>query len=274
MIQHGMIDRLRERGHADHRIMGVLMFGSFPIGEGDVYSDIEFALFIRDDAFTDFDQHSWLSAISPVDAYFPDDFGHHTALFEIGVRGEFHFKRTSEMPIFASWQGHGWFPSLASAVLLDRTGELSKYASALVGGPPPRGGPPLVEGLVLNLINLMLFGTNLLNRGEVARAWALLGRAHENRLKLVRLDEQATDHWPTPSRALENDLSTGANERYLRCTASAQPRALGLAYRETWIGSRELFGTVAGPLEIRLPPKSISQVERLLDEAIVSAGMR
>ena len=274
MLQQRMIDRLRERSHADDRIMGVLMFGSFPIGEGDIYSDIEFALFIRDEAYANFDQRSWLSAVSPVDAYFPDDFGHHTALFENGVRGEFHFKRASDLRIITSWQGHGWLPSIASGVLLDRTGELSNYASALVGGPPPRGGASLGEGLVLNLINLMLFGANLLNRGEFARAWALLSRAHENLLKLVRLHQHRTEHWPTPSRALEKDLSADANERYRRCTASAQPSALCVGYRESWSWSLELFETVAGPLGIELPTKTIARVESLLDEAGKRAGVR
>jgi lincosamide nucleotidyltransferase len=171
------------------------MFGSFAIGEGDEFSDIEFAVFIQDDLFENFDQRLWLNAVGPVAAYFPDDFGHHTALFENGTRGEFHFMRKSDIPVISTWQGYGWFPSLESAVLLDRSGELSRYASALVGGPPKREGALLVEGLVLNLISLMLFGANLLNRGEYARAWALLSKAHENLLKLVRLHEGATDHW-------------------------------------------------------------------------------
>ncbi len=136
-----------------------------------------------------------------------------------------------------------------------------------MGGPPPRGGAPLVYGLVLNLINLMLFGANLLNRGEFARAWALLSKAHENLLKLVRLDERKTDHWPTPSRALEKDLSASVNEHYLRCTASAQPRSLCAAYLESWTWSRELFETIAVPLEIALPAATIAQVERLLEAA-------
>ena len=180
---------------------GSLMFGSFATGEAAAFSDIEFAVFIRDDAFAAFDPRAWLGAADPVAAYFPDDFGHHTALFENGVRGEFHFMRASEVRVVETWRGHGWFPSLDAAVVSDRTGQLSRYAAALVGGPPARGGPALAEGLALNLINLMLFGANLLNRGEYARAWALLGKAHESLLKLVRLSEGATDHWPTPSRA-------------------------------------------------------------------------
>lgn len=267
MLQERMIERVREACHEDERVVAALMFGSFAIGEGDAFSDIEFAVFIRDDLFDGFEQRSWLDAISPVAAYFPDDFGHRTALFQNGVRGEFHFIRASDIPVVASWEGHGWFPSLDAAVVVDRSGELSRYARPLVGGPPTRGGAALVEGLALNLINLMLLGANLLNRGEYARAWGLLSKAHENLLKLVRLHEGATDHWPTPSRALDTDLSQAAYARYVTCTASAEPGALSAAYRESWIWGGELFETVVGSLNVELPTTVIARVEELLDEA-------
>lgn len=267
MLQQKMIEEFRERCHHNLRIVSALMFGSFATGEGDRFSDIEFALFIRDDAFEDFDQRSWLDAVSPVAAYFLDDFGHHTALFDNGVRGEFHFMRASEQSVVAGWQGYGWFPSLDAAVLLDREGELSRYAQLLVGGPPRREGAELAEGLALNLINLMLFGANLLNRGECARAWALLGKAHENLLKLVRLYEGNTDHWPTPSRAPETDLSDAAYRRYLTCTAGAERGPLCRAYRESWKWSRELFEAVVSPRNIQLPDTVMTQVEVLLDQA-------
>ena len=270
MLQQKMIERFREAFHEDARIIAALMFGSFAIGEGDEFSDIEFAVFTHDDSFESFEQRSWLNAVSPVAAYFPDDFGHYTALFENGIRGEFHFMRKSDIPIISTWQGYGWFPSLEAAVLLDRSGELSQCASALVGGPPIREGAPLVEGLALNLISLMLFGANLLNRGEYARAWALLSKAHENLLKLIRLHERATDHWPTPSRALEKDLSADSYNRYLACTANAEPKVLCVAYCETWKWSLELFKSVAEPLNIELPKTVIAQAQRLLNESAAS----
>jgi lincosamide nucleotidyltransferase len=273
MLQQVMITRFRETCRADERVAGALMFGSFATGEADAFSDIEFAVFIRDDAFEGFDQRAWLDAVSPVAAYFPDDFGHHTALFENGVRGEFHFLRASEVSVVAGWRGSGWFPSLDAAVLLDRTGELSRHASALVGGPPARGGAALVEGLALNLLNLTLFGANLLNRGEFARAWALLSAVHVNLLKLVRLREGSTEHWPTPSRSLEGDLSAAAYERYVTCTAGAQPGALCEAYRESWRWGRELFEAVAGPLNVVLPATVIARVEKLLDEALARTSV-
>lgn len=273
MLQREMITRFREACRGDERIWGALMFGSFTTGDADAFSDIEFAVFIRDDAFEDFGQRAWLDAVSPVAAYFPDNFGHHTALFENGVRGEFHFMRASEVSVVADWRGHGWLPSLDAAVLVDRTGELSRHATALVGGPPARGGAALAEGLTLNLLNLMLLGANLLNRGEFARAWALLSAVHVNLLKLVRLHEGATDHWPTPSRSLEGDLSAAAYRRYVTCTAGAQPGALCAAYRESWRWSRELFETVAGPPDIVLPAAVIARVEKLLDEALARTSV-
>lgn len=270
MQQQLMIAQFQEACRTDERIGAALMFGSFASGEGDRFSDIEFAIFIRDECFLGFDQRLWLDAVSPVAAYFPDDFGHHTALFQNGVRGEFHFMRESEVSTVARWQGYGWFPSLADAVLLDRSGELSRHAQVLVGGPPPRGGAELIGGLTLNFVNLVLFGANLLNRGEFARAWALLSRVHENLLKLIRLAENTTDHWPTPSRALEADLSGVKYERYLSCTASAQPDALWVAYRNTWLWGRELVAQVAEPLGIDLPDSIGERVDRLLDEALES----
>lgn len=266
MLQLTMIERFREVCTEDKRVISALMFGSFAVGEGDAFSDIEFAVFVRDELFDAFPQKAWLNTVSPVAAYFEDDFGHHTALFENGVRGEFHFMRASEVEIIESWRGYGWFPSLDAAVTLDRTGDLSRHAEVLVGGPPARGGAALAERLGLNLLNLMLLGANLLNRGEFARAWALLSTAHESLLKLIRLSEGATDHWPTPSRGLEKDLSPDVYARYLTCTAGARPNELFAAYRASWKWSRELFESVVGPFDVEVPAAILKRVDDLLHQ--------
>lgn len=151
MVQQTMIESFRERCHQDNRVVSALMFGSFATGEGDRFSDIEFAVFISDESFDEFEQRTWLNTVSPVAAYFQDDFGHHTALFSNGVRGEFHFMRASEQSVVAGWQGYGWFPTLDAGVVLDRAGELSKYARVLVGGPPNVKGLNWWRGWALTL---------------------------------------------------------------------------------------------------------------------------
>ncbi len=42
LIQEVMIERVRELCHADRRVTGAFMYGSFTLGEGDEFSDIEF----------------------------------------------------------------------------------------------------------------------------------------------------------------------------------------------------------------------------------------
>lgn len=151
MLQREMITRFREVCRGDARVSGALMFGSFTTGEGDAFSDVEFALFIRGDAFEGFGHRAWRDAVSSVAAYFPHDFGHHTALFENGVRGESRFMRARDVSVVPSWRGSGRFPSPDAAVLVDRTGELSRHAAAPVGGRHAGAAP--ADGPALNLLN-------------------------------------------------------------------------------------------------------------------------
>jgi lincosamide nucleotidyltransferase len=95
--------------------------------------------------------------------------------------------------------------------------------------------------IAANFINLILFGTNVLARGESARAWAMLSLVHNHLLKLVRLTEGSTAHWWTPSKGLENDLPESILKRYRSCTAGLDEADLWRAYRETWKWGRELM---------------------------------
>src|SRR5215212_8769943 len=90
--QVAMIERVRTLCQQDQRLMAALMYGSFARGEGDQFSDIEFALFFVDDQLPLVDQAAWVAQIAPVELYFADDIGHQTAIFNNLIRGEFHFK--------------------------------------------------------------------------------------------------------------------------------------------------------------------------------------
>lgn len=48
--QEAMIEKVREACERDDRVVSALMYGSFALGEGDGFSDVEFYLFFRDDA--------------------------------------------------------------------------------------------------------------------------------------------------------------------------------------------------------------------------------
>lgn len=262
--QHAMIEQVRQLCANDPRVVSALMFGSFAIGEGDQFSDIEFALFFTDESFPTLDREKWVSEITPIELFFADDFGHFTAIFENMIRGEFHFEPASRMSVVEAWQGHGWFPSAESAILLDRTGTLEELIQPMIGRPPRRDTPATVTGLNANFINMMLFGANVMERGEYARAWTLLVSAHNSLLKLVRLVEDSTEHWPTPSKSLEWDLTKTAYERYRLCTADIHPDGLIRAYRETWKWGHELMSVLSKRYGIALPADLLQSISERL----------
>jgi lincosamide nucleotidyltransferase len=173
--QQAMIGRARAACQADQRVVAALMYGSFTRGEGDAYSDVEFALFVEDKALPQLDQRAWVAQLAPVLAYFSDAHGHFTVHFVGLIRGEFHFKPASAIAWVATWRENTWFPSLEAALLVDRTGELSHVLASLVGPAPERDTPEEVQRLGLWLIDGISFGTAVLARGERARALELHG---------------------------------------------------------------------------------------------------
>jgi lincosamide nucleotidyltransferase len=241
LAQEAMIVRLRQVCEEDKRVVAGLLGGSFATGEGDAFSDIDAVLFFSDETLPGLDQRAWLSQIAPLELYFDDDFGHHTAIFANLVRAELHFEPASTMSIVESWRGLAWFRSLDDTLLVDRTGRLTQHLACLVGPPPDPDSPARAQTLTANFLNALLFGVSVLARGEAARALELLGMVHRSLLWMARLVERRTDHWPTPSRAVERDLSAAAYPRYVACTSSLEPQSLWRAYMASWTWGQELL---------------------------------
>jgi lincosamide nucleotidyltransferase B/F len=122
--QEVMIEKTRELCYKDERLVAALMYGSFALGQGDRFSDIEFYLFFEDEASEGLEEEAWVAQIAPLALYYVNEFGNGTAIFENLVRGEFHFEAASNVGLVDAWEV-AWFPSLESAVLVDKSGELS-----------------------------------------------------------------------------------------------------------------------------------------------------
>jgi lincosamide nucleotidyltransferase B/F len=234
LIQEMLIENLRKRCREDKRVIAATLYGSFAVGEGDAFSDIECALFFEPAALATLDKRQWTGQIAPVLVFFADDFGHDTAIFDGLIRGEFHFEPVEKLSAVASWRGNAWFPELDQAILVDRTGELRAQMQTLAGDPPLRDTPETVQRLIDNFINVVIFGLNTLERGELARSLEILGLCHRYLLWLARLVESSSTHWPTPSRRLEQDLSRASYERFIHCTARLERPDLCRAYLGVW----------------------------------------
>jgi lincosamide nucleotidyltransferase B/F len=264
--QEVMIEKVRQLCDQDERVVATLMYGSFALGEGDRFSDIEFYLFFADEALDGLEEKAWVTQIAPLDLYYVNEFGNASAIFENLVRGEFHFEAASNTDLVDTWET-AWFPSLESAVLVDKSGELSLRVGRLVRRPPDLDTPERALFLCRSLINWTLMGTNLLKRGEYARAEAFLTLIHGHLLQALRLVEGKSTNWLTPTRRLEEDVSAASYERFRACTAALEAEQLVLAYASSWEWGRELMGELATRHTFALSEALLDKLDRRLGQA-------
>jgi lincosamide nucleotidyltransferase B/F len=261
--QEAMIERVRELCEHDGRVVAALMYGSFALGQGDRFSDIEFYLFFEEEALRGLDEAAWVSQIAPLGLYYVNEFDNGTAIFENLVRGEFHFEAASNVGVVEEWET-AWFPSLASAVLVDKTGELSRRVGRLVRRPPDLDTPERALFVCCSLINWTLMGANLLERGEHARAEAFLTLIHGHLLRAARLVEGRSANWLSPPRKLEEDISAITYERFRACTAALDAAQLAQAYASTWRWGRELMEELTARHAFALPESLLAKLDQRL----------
>ena len=265
--QEDMIERVRALCARDDRVVSALTYGSFAIGEGDRFSDIEFYLFFDDEASEGLREEAWVGQIAPLAFYYVNELGNGTAIFENLVRGEFHFEAASNVGLVDAWES-AWFTSLESAVLVDKNGQLSGRVGRLVRPPPDLDTPERALFLCRSLMNWTLMGANLLERGEHARAKAFLTLVHGHLLQAMRLVEGKSGNWLSPTRRLEEDASAASYERYRACTAALEAEQLARAYASTWEWGRELMGKLAARHALMLPEALLDKLDRRLSPRI------
>jgi len=253
LSQELMIQTVRDLCKRDNRIVAAAMYGSFTRGEGDEFSDIEFYLFVDDAAHDAFDLAAWIANIAPLDECFQNEFGTTVALFSSLIRGEFHACPSSSMQQVRDWSNNVWVQDVDAMVVMDRTGELKEFLSSLVGTGPDRCDPKEVSLLFLRFLDWMVFGSSVLRRREHARALEILWFVHRHLLWMVRILEGTTEHYPTPSKGLEGDISAKAYRQFEMCTATVNRDSLTDAYRESWSWGKELMGALARPCGVREP---------------------
>jgi lincosamide nucleotidyltransferase B/F len=261
--QEAMIEKTRELCYKDERLVAALMYGSFALGEGDRFSDIEFYLFFEDEASEGLEEEAWVAQIAPLALYYVNEFGNGSAIFENLVRGEIHFEAASNVGLVDAWE-NAWFHSLESAVPVDKNGQLSGRVGRLVRPPPDLDIPERAPFLCRSLMNWTLMGANLLGRGEYAHAEALLTLVHGRLLQAMRLVEGKSANWLSPTRRLEQDASATSYERYRGCTAALYAEQLFRAYTSTWEWGRGLMGKLAARHALTLPEALLDKLDRRL----------
>ncbi|QIP83137.1 nucleotidyltransferase domain-containing protein [Streptomyces sp. Tu 2975] len=259
------IARLREIARSDQRLEGVLLYGSWTLGEADAHSDIEAYLYVVDEHLDDFDGRAFLEQLAPLKLAYTNMYGILAVVFDDLMRGEFHLTPAgtgiSEVP---TWEGMVHLPRPEAAVLLDRTGRLTRAARRLAAFRPPEPADT-AQQLIDELTNWTLMLAHVLARGEVARAHALLHSVvAPQQLQLCRLLRDSTTHWLTPSRALEGDLPAADRARYTAGTAAAREEEVRTAARNGWRWSRDLTAEAAERWTVRVPSGLHEEISGLL----------
>ncbi len=259
------VARLRELAAAEPRLEGVLLYGSWTLGEADAHSDIEAYLYVRDAHADTFDGREFVGRIAPLKLAYTNMYGILAVVFDDLMRGEFHLVAAGpgidEVP---TWRGMVHLPDPGAAVLLDRDGRLTAAARHLADPCPPEPGPT-AQQLTDELTNWTLMLAHVLERGETARAHALMHTVvAPQQLQLCRLLRGSTTHWLTPSRALEQDLPAADRDRYTATTAPAVLPAVKTAARAGWQWSRELAGEAAARWGTEVPTALHEEIGALL----------
>lgn len=268
--QPAMIARLKQICIADPHLQAAMLYGSFPLGEADAYSDIDCVLYFNETSLPEIDRRAWVSQIAPVLVFYHNQFNNWATVFDNLVRAEFHFNPLSKLSELSSLQGTIWFPSIEATVLVDKTGELTRHLVALTGTRPAHENLQTLEYVTNDFCNWILFGLNVFARGEHARALEILHIVHDALLQLVRMHESQTGHWISPTRMLEVEISNQAYRRYQACTAALEPSALARAYQHTWEWGRSLLESLHKRFDRETPDKLLHALDRALLERLAS----
>ena len=261
-----MIGNVKELCAADERIVAALMYGSFVKGEGDEFSDIEFYIFVRDEALKAFNSAAWMARVAPLSAVVRNEWGTTVALFDNLVRGEFHFEPASGMAMVASWGSTGEYPPIDAMLVVDRTGELRRHLEDWSTSVDNVVSAQNLQNIADRFLNVMIFGTSVLRRGERARSLDLLTYVHRYLLWMARASEGRREHWSTPSRFVEKDISQAAYQRFRQCTATLDPGSLENAYASAWAWGRELMDMLVAARGIVSRPQLVAGFERQFRE--------
>ncbi|MER6598136.1 nucleotidyltransferase domain-containing protein [Streptomyces parvus] len=259
---------LRATAEADPRVEGVLLYGSWTLGEADAHSDLDACLYVREEDVAAFDGREFVERLAPLKLAYTNMYGILAVVFDDLMRGEFHVEPAGPgIAEIATWRGQVHFPRPEAAVLLDRTGRLTAAARELAAFDPPEP-VATAQQLTDELANWTLMLAHVQARGEHARAHNLLHAVVAPlQLKLCRLLRGSTAHWLTPSRALEADLPVTDVERYATATGPLTPEAVRTASANSWEWSRELAAEAADRWGIRLPPGLHEEITEALPPA-------
>lgn len=238
---------IRAALQADGRVQFALAYGSLTQGTGDEFSDVEYYAFSE----KGFDVVAWLEHALHGSEFrvlhsVVNEFGTPNVTVTGLIRVELHVQRVEKMPDILQWPNEHIYPE--RMLVKDWDGKLRALMDELAA--KPKQNPADEAQLILDrALNWLVFGWNVLKRGERARALELLWWIQASLLRLARIDQGRTAHWLNPYRRAEMELPAEIMTRYASITGGIPE--LERCYRAAWAWLKDL----ASSLDLHLTPE-------------------
>lgn len=204
-VKQGIVEAARR----DPRIVGVVDYGATSEGRGDEWSDLDIALFLRDDDLDAFEANwvGWASQFGTLLLAYIGGVGHPWAVYDarpVPLRADLAFRRESAVEDILTWPTAP--TSVEAMVWYDATGgKLTACVGQIVGqslAPPDLHGT--FDQVCGDFWYYLLRTSARLWRGELWAArydfnFVIVG----NLLALLRLEAGATERWRASSAPVE-----------------------------------------------------------------------
>lgn len=257
MLQLELIKKTKLLADSDANVSAVFMYGSFTKAEGDIHSDIEFYFFLSKKE--GFNSEQWVSEIHSLSMYFTNEYGSEVAIFDNLIRGEFHFLGVDDLPVITSWDGLVKFSDFDNMILVDKQGLLRETLQKIKYPHPNRCARKNVLWLFNSQINQLLATRNLLKRQEFAHAYQSLAQVQKYSLWLLRLADGNHDHWESPTKQLEQDISPNRYQQFQSITTKLNPEEIEIAFQNSLQLNEILFE------ELKAEPKHLELLARITE---------
>lgn len=230
--------RVIDAARGDHRVRGLLDYGSRSEGRDDEWSDVDLAVFVRDEDYEAFERgwESWAARFEPLLLAFVGDIGNHWVVYDREpqpLRVDYHLHRASVAngDALDSWPNAPL--SVEHMLLVDKDGTLRRHVERMVGrGLGPSDPAHRTELVIAGFWYYAVRTWCKLQRGP---SWGVRFDIsfimHGNLMAILRLEAGRTERWTASDAAaeIERDISPGRLEALNACIPTPDPASLAPA---------------------------------------------
>lgn len=216
----------------------MLDYGSRSEGRDDEWSDVDLAVFVRDEDYEAFDRgwEGWAAGFGRLLLAFVGDIGNHWVVYDHEpqpLRADFHLYRASVAngDALDSWPNAPL--SVEHMLLVDKDGTLRRHVERMVGRD--RGPPDPAHRCHLAIAGFWYYAVRTWCKLQCGPSWGVRFDIsfimHGHLMAILRLEAGRTERWTASDAAaeIERDISPGRLEALNACIPTPEPASLAPA---------------------------------------------